>query len=405
MVAAALVVSGVACSTPYGEAPSTSGDEVGGPGPSDDPDADAGPASPCTLYGPVGQPATDDNPTVELPPFIMAVDNLIISESTPEIGTLGFDIDGTCTCDHREGNAHGGESSCKPKGDQAICDADGGIDNSFGQLISTFAAFGSFADMTKVKERINTGRQTLLLYMRRYNGLANDRDVEIGLLPSDGVRTPGCPGSTVNGDGDYNPGWCGDDPWSTVPEGQVADGTPVALANGYVNNYRFVVNLPATARVPLGPVPLEFGTPIITGKLTPLDESLNPRAPGQAPTTEKEKRLFKVDEGQLVGRMVVQSLLATLGSADVGGDATRLCASMLYVQLRKEICDSIDIARAPSLDFQSYTCDAISASLGFTAQPAVRGGTYLEPLDNNDCLPVNGAPKVPTQYAPDYNCP
>lgn len=393
------------CSTPYGEAPTTAGDETGAPGPGGGNDAEAGPASPCTLYGPVGQPEKDDAPTVELPAFIVAVDDLIVSESTPEIGPLGFDIDGTCTCDYRPGNAKDGGSSCVPKGDQPICDGDGGIDNSFGQLISTFSTFGSFADMTKVKERINSGRQTLLVYIRRYNGLANDRDVEIGLLPSDGVRTPGCAGSVVNGDGDYSPGWCGDDPWTTVPDGQQTDGTPIVLANGYVNDYRFVVNLPGTARVPLGPVPLEFGTPIITGKLTPLDENMNPRAPGQAPTTEKEKRLFKVDEGQLVGRMVVKSLLATLGAADVGGDATRLCDSILYVQLRKEICDAVDIARAPNLDFQSTTCDAISASLGFTAKPAVRGAAYLEPLDDNDCLPVDDAPKVPTQYAPDYKCP
>ncbi|AKV02501.1 hypothetical protein AKJ09_09164 [Labilithrix luteola] len=394
----------MACSTPYGEAPTT--DKSDGPNPggqeagNDPTPGDA----PCKLYGPVGQPEKDDDPTVEVPPFIMAVDNLIISETTPSIGTLGFDIDGVCTCDTRAGNAHGGESSCKPKG-SPICDADGGIDNSFGKLISTFDTFGSFADMTKVKERINSGRQTLLVYMRRYNGRANDRDVEIGLLPSDGVRTAGCAGSTQNSDGNYNPGWCGDDAWTTVPEGQIADGTPIALANGYVNNYRFVVNLPATARVPLGPVPLEVGTPIITGKLIPLDENLNPRPPGDPPATEKQKRLYKVEEGQLVGRMVVQSLLATLGAADVSGGNDRLCQSILYVQLRKEICAAIDIARAPSLDFQSYACDALSASLGFTAQPAVRGAAYLEQLAPNDCLPVNGAPKVPTQYAPDYNCP
>ncbi|AKV03247.1 hypothetical protein AKJ09_09910 [Labilithrix luteola] len=388
------VLGAGACGTPYGEAKlqdnaADASFEGTAPG-----------IESCPLLHPIGQPDDDDDPLTELPAFVLAIDNVKLASDTD---SFGYDIDNVCTCDTRDRGPHDAGSSCVPK--KAVhCDGDGGVDNSFNAFLQTFPTDYSLDESVGLQKSITTGAQSFLLHFHRYNGLANDRDVEVGFLPSNGVRTAGCPGSVADDDGNYPPQWCGDDVWTTLPDATFRDGMPVAFANGYVRNYQFVVTLPATVRIPFGPTPLEFGTPIVTGKLVPLAEDMTPRPADQAPKTDREKRYFKVEGGVLTGRMNVEALLGALGAASMG-DGTRLCQSPLYRDVRKRVCDAVDVARTPALDFQAdQPCDSMSAAVGFTAKPAIQGPSYRDPGKNNDCLPVDGKPKVPTKYAQTYSC-
>lgn len=407
MVAGAALSVAVACSSPYGEA-------LLAPSTSDAASVDAGVeggeavmAEPCQHVLPKDLPATDDDPRTELEPFVIAVDTL---DFTKKGDAKGYDLDGVCTCDTRAGNAHDGGPSCQGK---QACDADGGVDNAFGELITSIqtdivggdSVFSSLGDLASDPR---AGRRTVLLYMTHYNGLANDREVEVGLVPSDGIRAPTCPGSTPDADGYYSPGQCGDDAWTTTPEGFL-NGTPALRAVGYVNDYQLVARAEGKASVPFGAAPLELGAPLITGKVVPLGEDLQPRAPGQAPATAKERRLFRIDDGQLVGRLTSSSLLATLGNATLGPLGTkpneRVCMNPVYIFVRTKVCSAVDVAASASFDFyENFSCDAISAVLTFSAKPAVLGAVYQASPSLSDCYPVDGGPMNPTSYAQNYLC-
>lgn len=406
MAAAAAVWLAVACSSPYGEAldPFTT-DAASVDAAADE--AATATTEPCQRTVPKVLPATDDAPSEEVPPFVIAVATL---DFTKKGDAKGFDLDGVCTCDTRPGNAKGGVASCQG---QEACDADGGVDNAFGDLITSIETEIVGGDqllgsLGKLSSDISTGRRTVLLYVMHYNGRANDREIEIGLLPSDGIRSPTCPGSEEGSDGNFSPGYCGDDAWTATPDGFI-NGTPALRAIGYVNDYQLVARADGKASVPFGAAPLELGAPLITGKIVPLGEDLQPRALGQAPSTEKEKRLFRVDDGQLVGRLTSSSLLATLGNAALGPLATkpneRVCMNPIYIFVRTQVCGAVDVASSASFDFyENFACDAISAVLTFTAKPAVLGEVFQAPPTLNDCYPVDGGPMTPTTYAQNYRC-
>lgn len=394
VLTALAAVIAFACGTPYGEA------RLEGNTNDAAPQEDEPPVESCPLHHPVEAPAVDDDPVNDVPPFVLAIDHFSIANTTND---FGYDIDNVCTCDTRDRSIHDAGPSCLPK--KAVrCDGDGGVDNSFNDFIQTFPTEHGFDDYAGLQDRIATGRQTFLIHIRRYNGLANDRDVEVGLLPSDGIRTGNCPGSVESDDGNYPPQWCGDDAWTTFPDSTFDDGLPVAFANGYVHDYQFAVTLTATIQLPFGPTSLEIGSSIITGKLVPLGEDMTPRPLGQKPTTDREKRYFRIEDGKLVGRMSVDSLLGALGAADIG-NSQRLCQSPLYLDIRKRLCESVDVARTPGLDFEpGYLCDSMSTAIGYTARPALQGVSFFDPGKANDCLPVDGGPKVPTKYATVYTC-
>ncbi|AKU93674.1 hypothetical protein AKJ09_00338 [Labilithrix luteola] len=408
VVAPSALVLAVACSSPYGEAPASpaTGDAASSEATSEHVDAAA--SEPCQRALPKGLPATDDDPMTELEPFVIAVDTL---DFTKKGDAKGFDLDGVCTCDTRPGNAHQGSPSCRGK---EACDGEGGIDNAFGDLIAsiqTDVVGGSslLASLGDLSTDVRSGWRSVLLYLLHYNGLANDREVEIGLIPSDGIRSPTCPGSKEGTSGNFSPGLCGDDAWSTTPKGFI-DGTPALRAVGYVNDYQLVGRAEGKASVPFGAAPLELGAPLITGKIVPLGEDMQPRALNQRPTTEKERRLFRIDDGQLVGRLPSSSLLATVGNATLGPLASkpneRVCMNPVYLLVRTKVCSALDVAASPSFDFyENFSCDAISAGLTFTAKPAVLGPVYEAPPTLNDCYPVDGKPTKPTAYAPNYLCP
>lgn len=361
--------------------------------------ADAGPPDPCPHTGPIKAPSVDDAPTVELPTFVLAVDAVQLS------GTAGgFDLDGVCTCDSRPGSSRGGVASCEAKKN---CDDNQGIDNQSSELFANLSPTGNIDDVAGVNPDIQRGRRTILLFLRKYNGRANDREVEVGLAVSDGVREIGCPTSTKDQVSGYvTPGWCGNDKWTVLP-GLVKNGFPVSYNAGYVNDYRMVVQLDRAATVPFGDLGLEFGSPVSVGKIVPLGVDLKPRDASRPPAAGEE-RLFAIEGGILAGRMTSAGLLAAAGTLELAGpDGGRqpLCQNGLFLAIKTRICESVDIARSRSFDFQpGYTCDAISSAMGYSARPALLGPEFQSTVTQNGCSPVGDKPRDPSPYVTTYAC-
>ena len=140
---------------------------------------------PCAhVLGP-DRPVKDDGVAIEVPPFFIAMKSLFL---VPKLdgGTVGFDLDNVCTCDKRPGERREGGTSCKPRAG-VICDDDGGVDNRVYALFRTFGPLGlDLDDKADVNRRIGEGVSTVLLEVFNYNGLANDKEVQIGFILSAG---------------------------------------------------------------------------------------------------------------------------------------------------------------------------------------------------------------------------
>ncbi|AKU99074.1 hypothetical protein AKJ09_05738 [Labilithrix luteola] len=267
---------------------------------------------PCDHASLPAPPVRDDDPARELPTIVMAMNHFSLSGGSAS--RLGIDLDQVCTCDTHPTTAHGGEPSCVRKG-APICDDDGGVDNYFATAVASFSSAFNLDDFAGVNSSIQLGHQNALIVLRKYNGLANDRDVEVGIVETNGIRSSNCPDSipTIGSDY-YSPGWCGDDQWSVFPNTTV-DGFPISYAAGYVNDYQLVVSLDRGIAIPFGDVGMTMGSPVSLGTLVPLGEDLQPRDPTRSPATDKEARFYRLDDGLIAGRVAATDLLAAAGSA------------------------------------------------------------------------------------------
>jgi hypothetical protein len=360
----------------------------------------AGPVDTCAHTGPPPAPASDDAPATELPPFYLAISDVVVTTDQP----IGLDLDAVCTCDPSAGAAHGGASSCS--GPTKHCDDDGGIDNVLGPSLVAFASFldANAAATTTVK----SGRRDIVIYVKGYNGRANDREVSIGIIASEGIREPGCPTSVYDDKKMlYSPGNCGDDHWSLSSDsviqaaGQVL---PVAVGAGYVNDFTLVVRVSGAAAIPLGEDghAITFGAPVMSAKLTPLHADLTPRDPSSSPAAGEE-RYFALD-GVLGGRIAAPDLLATIGTQAVGGSSSRFCQSPLFDVAKQRVCSSLDISRSDRLDFDPQAaCDAVSGAVLFKAAPMLPGAIVTPTPNGDPCSP--GPDGNPVDAGVTYSCP
>ena len=411
--ASACVASGafatfLACSTPYTAAPDAPADAGTDANVlADSAPGDAAPPDPCKHVLPPAPPPLDDAPGDELPPFYIAVRTTRISNDMKTI--RGFDLDGVCTCNADKTNtAHGGGPSClsaKPS-----CDLDGGVDNAVSVLAAQTSPF--FSLDTLPQRLIDIGRRTLLLEIGKYNGRRNDKEIAFGVALSDGIRQQGCPTSTENvAKGIWTPGWCGDDVWSFLPEALVpATNQPLIQGLGYVTDGVITLQLDSVLQIPFDEISvIPVSGTVMTGTLTPLDDDLTPRDPSQPPATERQKRLFALDNALIGGRVKATQLLSAVGTVDTSvGDAgpAYLCQQSSYQLLRQGICTAVDLASTQALDFDPQAkCDSLSVGITFTAFPVLPGAVHQTNLVSNPC--AAGADGEPPDAGsdPPYTCP
>jgi hypothetical protein len=360
------------------------------------------PDDPCAHLTPPPPPDVDDDPSFSLTPFVLAVSKIDVASAG-----LGFDLDGVCSCDTRAGAAHDGGASCSgvPQ-----CDGDGGVDDALTGL-GAFEVVKSVDDALGVNFNITSGITTVLLLVTGYNGRANDKEVTVGFVLSEGIRDgSGCPAAGVgpNATGVYPPGWCGNDVW-TVQKDLVSESsppyTPTLNTAGYVTNHRLVIPGGDTfVHMLIGPTEAKFGSPIFVGTLTPLAEDLSLRDPSSPPRSRAD-RFYRIDDGVFAGRLSDASLLAVVGGVVLernkqGGPSSYLCNSPLFADLKHEICTARDVAGSRSLDFDpNVACSALSMAYHLTALPAVPGDPLPPTVATNPCLPGPSAlPNLSTLY-------
>ena len=325
--------------------------------------------------------------------YVFAVRTADFSGADDAGTPLGYDLDGVCTCDTRPGAAHAGAASCTAPG-STPCDYDAGVDNA---LYAPFrAAAGFLGDSGNgsalLGNQTECGRETLLIVLGDYNGLADDPKVRVGLLPSFGIQEPhdagDDPDSSCGNSGapPYPAKWDGTDIWTYKTGTGLGSGVTIIPAIGtsdaYVTGYRLVVPPVGAISVFLGTAPVEISSPATVATLQGVDAFGNDVPSGTTPVG------FRLRDGVLSGRVAVGALLQTIGllvtkSSINPSDIIPVCQDVLKGEvIRKQICNGRDIQSDPAKDFQPpgaapFACDAVSTAVRFTADMAQVGDPYL----------------------------
>jgi hypothetical protein len=407
-----LGIAGVACQVVAGISRVDQVDPIPDGGPEGGGDGGP-PPDPCRHNVPPSMPDTDDDPNTSIDDFYIALRSVTLLAPVGE--TLGFDLDGVCSCDVRPNTAHDGGQSCQTT--KKFCDGDGGVDNQVATFATDFAPLIDIDKAANVNARIQRGQQTSLIVVSKYNGRANDREVAFGLFTSEGIPAnqpqPGCPDAGSES-GFLAPGWCGKDKWTVSASTVVQLGTkftPKAVGTGYVSNYRFVVRFSGAAAVPFAGYRLSLGSPVSSGLLVPLGPDLQPLDTKAGPPPKDQIAFWRLDNGMLAGRIPVSDLLAAVGTVNTpGGDGgpsnPHLCSTPTFAAVKSEVCGRQDINSTLNLDFATgAACDALSTAIGLTGGPAQVDAIVTAPAPQNDCFPTEDGGGPVGFPAVTYRCP
>jgi hypothetical protein len=331
------------------------------------------PADPCIHAGPPAPPAAEDNGGLnnggDVPPFWLAVRKTYIgvTAGVPDAAPPGFDLDGVCSCDPRPGTAHDAVQSCVPlKGARAHCDAPGGVDNEFERTAGSFA---TVFDVNGFIQRVDLGDAAVLIYIKDYNGLANDLSVTVGFATADGLFTDECdpalkindnPAGTIPDKADtFTASWRGCDKWHGVEEQFVGKQTdvpnyvPRALGKGFVRDG--VLSISGEFDVPIffNDAKAQVQEPIVVGPLKRV-ETTNPDAPIR----------FRLENAVLAGRLPLTSLVNLVFNVRLN-DVLVCHQPGQFKALMSGFCDAIDSTESTALDFQGKDCQSMSFAFRF----------------------------------------
>jgi hypothetical protein len=329
---------------------------------------------------PPGVPDKDDDPTTELPPFTVAIDDVSLDPETAP----GYDLDGLCTCDDRPGAKADGGPSCSSDA-APTCDLGGGADNTLA-VVGKNNLPGEAID--KLPNRlIDQGQRSILFKLTNYNGLANDQDVSVGALVAEGIDAQGCPTSVQDSATlKWSPGRCGNDTWTVSQASVVPPLRALVSGRGYVRDFELVARFDKPVVLPFTPsAAIELHEGLLHATIVPLDESLAPRDKTKPPT-EAQQRLYRLENGVLAGRAPRESILTAVGSYGPGGGPILCTTPAVFDSIRDTICTSADLA-ATSNEPLTSPCTMLSGTVGFVAIPALAGAIVPSPSPPPECTP------------------
>lgn len=317
----------------------------------------------CGQLGVPEVPAQDDDGGTDRTVYL-AFNNVDFGDHA-NLGTkpvTGLNLDHACTCPMPE--------TCTPRvNDAGHCDIEAGIDNGANTLLSFYATFQSPLD-DLVNAEISAGNFSMLLRIAKYNGLANDSDVELSFFTSSGtpVDDAGVHALPV-----YDGGGVWElDPTSTYGGDGGAAIPKYKAEHAYVSHHVLVADM--------GNFPISFGgfgdgTGINVG--LKLDMKMN----GVVITgtlADDGAGGFRIDDGVLAGRWSTRSIILAIGSLPsqltVG---KKICEDTIaFPKLRDLVCGAADIAfdRTHDSTQPPWACNAVSVGMRFTSSPVVFGG-------------------------------
>ncbi len=313
------------------------------------------------------RPDRDDPGGGDAGELIFATQSLVFEPDAGNGETVGYDLDGFCTCP--------GPKSCNAPG-KTVCDDGRGRDNSAGALLANFTSYADVFNPKTINTRLAKGRVGLLLRLRDYNGTANDTQVEGAIFLSngtDGVQDGGTP---------MVPQYMGKDVWTVDPRSLVGGVAPPYLPttdnadnSAYVKDDVIVASLNATyiefaAISGSSQFQVELKSVVVTAKII-----------------HGPNNTFAIQDGLLAGRWPSRKLLTSLaGVHDPLNPGGYLCGdSGAYQGIKSLACTNRDIASSLQNDGQNANCDALSFALRFTASPALLGPVFAGPPPITPC--------------------
>jgi hypothetical protein len=325
-------------------------------------------ADPCMHARPPVRPLGADTPDNQT---ITVVVNKFVLDARESGGTIGFDLDGTCSC-----LLDAPETCRRPTASgTAHCDTPGGRDNAAGTLFGTFKTLPGDSDFqARVNDSIAAGKNTLLLRVTGYNGKADDPEVTLSVFASLGLFV----GTTNN---HATPQFIESEKWS-LDSRQFTDlssDIPKAFARGWVSGGKLVAMLDTTIDLS------DSLTITLKGGIVQADIDTT----GTQPT---------ITGGVIAGRWPVTDLLRVVGRLHTQDGGGRLCDNSTAASFVKtQVCGEVDIRADLTTPVTTEICDAVSAALGFEARPATLGdrrmGTPDDPCPNevpDDCAKDSG---------------
>ncbi len=384
--------------------------------PSEEAGTDAAGLDPCAHVGP-GEPPDASDPGESLPPLVFAVRSANLTGRADAGTPIGFDLDGTCTCDSRTGVSRSDPSCVLPARPLVTmgCDFDGGVDNALFELNKQIERVpsASFAYSGTVDRVARCGILNLLIFLSRYNGKANDDEVEVSLIESFGIREPHAVeladercGYFVEGGAPrapYPARFDGTDRWSVPSKSVVrnADGGVTPLRNvgrAWVKDHRLVFDarrsdVRTVVPIVFGTQVLETGSPVFSARLVPLDAAGADIPQGSPDTPTATPAAFRLTDGYFGGRSSIDDVLSRLGAlrvdqAPAPEEEAFLCSpskALLYQTLKSVVCSAADLMTDSRDDFKSKKCDALSMVIQFEASPALVGDDYDLPAPSAGC--------------------
>jgi hypothetical protein len=367
-------------------------------------DADAH-ATSCLALPPL--PPAHDDPSTD-PPYtgFLAMQTIdvgaspdggpVLPDSGAPLPPIGFDLDQECTCCGQPAGA-----ACTVAGScvapNIVCDDNQGRDHV---ALNIFRVIPN-ATATAVAG-MQAGQFSILLQIGGYNGTPNDSSVTLALYVSNGIE-----GVVDGGLGPATLRHDGTDLWTvdshylsqaqnggTVPDGTNCNGTDLCVPS-YIDNDAYVTDGILVSR-PSPVLQLTFGYHAnIGGALMKLSDAI---ISGKlVPTIVGGQKLWGLVDGSISGRWASSQLLgnlATLPDAVVDGSffcGTDPLLKVPYAELKAYVCAQQDIMANSGEDNTGAPCDALSMSLGFTAEPAQVGTVYTVSPPPSGCLGEGGA--------------
>jgi len=231
---------------------------------------------------------------------------------------------------------------------------------------------------------IAAGEIGLILEIDGYNGQPDDSDLLVAAYASTGTWTA----DDAGGAGVIRPPrWDGNDVWAPDPA-SVQPGTPdlprFTARQAYVTGGTLVASfdrIQVPASIGVGSGPFEADSAIVTANVVAAGAS------------------FALTNGVVGARVATQTLLSGLArfrdpyAPDSGGPGALCGANVDYNLVKSTVCVSADLNADPAHDNLGFACNALSAGVTFTAQPAKLGPEHapaVAPL--NGCAAPDGAP-------------